>query len=248
MAYERFAYLYDELMEDSPYDEWERFIESRVEAYRSPGQKLLDIGCGTGELAVRLAKAGYDVTGVDLSTEMLTVADSKASENQLEIQFYEQDMRELNLPEQFDIITIMCDSLNYLETLDDIKATFKRVNEHLNEEGLFIIDVHSLYKINQIFKNHEFTYNEEKLSYIWECFEGPYEDSVYHDLTFFVQTPSGLYEKVEETHIQRTWDKEKYLMCLQEASLDIVDVCADFTEEVSETSERLFFTAKKRRR
>ena len=72
MSYERFAYVYDELMKDAPYDKWLSFIEQqslRNITFRE--KNYLDLACGTGEITVELAKHGFDVSGVDLSDEML---------------------------------------------------------------------------------------------------------------------------------------------------------------------------------
>ena len=79
MSYEHFAYLYDELMQDAPYDEWVRFVKEKLQTYQVDGKNLLDLACGTGELSVRFAKEGFSVTGVDLSADMLAVAQAKAA-------------------------------------------------------------------------------------------------------------------------------------------------------------------------
>lgn len=247
MAYEQFAYLYDQLMKDSPYPEWEALLKRRMDTYGSSGQRLLDIGCGTGELTIKLALAGFSVAGVDLSSDMLAIADQKASDHHISIPFYEQDMRRLSLPEKYDIAVIFCDSLNYLETIEEVIETFQRVHDHLNDNGLFVFDVHSLHKINNLFKNHDFIYNEEDISYIWECFEGPLPNSVYHDLTFFVRLKSGLYEKIDESHIQTAWNEDELLQSLDKAGFRVVNVSADFSDDHPlQISERLFFTAKKK--
>src|SRR5690625_5145989 len=78
MSYEGFAHVYDQLMAHAPYDQWISFTESILEASGKNVQKVLDLGCGTGEVALRLAEKGYDVTGVDYSTDMLSIEMAKA--------------------------------------------------------------------------------------------------------------------------------------------------------------------------
>ena len=95
MSYEKFAYLYDELMQDVPYEKWIKIVNAYTEKYRISGRKLLDLACGTGELSVRLAAEGFAVTGADLSTDMLSVAKAKSDERSLPIEFFQQDMTEL---------------------------------------------------------------------------------------------------------------------------------------------------------
>lgn len=88
MTYERFAYVYDELMKDAPYEKWLMILTAKLEQYGIGGRKVLDLACGTGEITVELAQHGFDVSGVDLSDEMLMVANEKAAKLGLSIPFF----------------------------------------------------------------------------------------------------------------------------------------------------------------
>jgi SAM-dependent methyltransferase len=247
MSYERFAYLYDQLMQDVPYDEWVSIAEAYKEKHQVNGMKLLDLACGTGELSVRFAQKGFEVTGADLSTDMLSVAQSKAQALSLPIQFFQQDMTELDDLGEFDIIGIFCDSLNYLEDEQAVRKTFKGVHRLLKKGGLFLFDVHSLYKMDQIFADATFTWDEEEITYIWNSFKGDGVHSVEHELTFFVRDDlSGKYDRVDELHFQRTYPEESYVKWLMEAGFTGVEITGDYTLMPPEpTSERLFFAMKK---
>lgn len=244
MSYERFAYLYDELMKDVPYEKWVELIQEQSEKHHIAGKKLLDLACGTGELSVRLANKGYEVTGVDLSDDMLTVAQNKASDASVTIQFLQQNMAELELIDTFDMIGIFCDSLNYLQTAEEVKQTFERVKQYLNRDGLFIFDVHSLFKMNEIFIDQTYTYDDEGICYIWNCFEGEFPDSVDHELTFFVEDKAGKYDRFDENHTQRTFSVETYQHWLAEAGFQILEMFGDFDEALHPQSERIFFVCK----
>ncbi|MDQ0269525.1 class I SAM-dependent DNA methyltransferase [Cytobacillus purgationiresistens] len=249
MSYQQFAYLYDQLMIDAPYDEWVRLLETKAKEYGMTSDKtLLDLACGTGELSVRLAQGGFDVVGADLSEDMLSVAQAKAAKNHVAIQFFQQNMAELEGLGQFDIIGIFCDSLNYLETEDEVIQTFKGVFGHLKDEGLFIFDVHSLYKMSNIFMNQTYALNEDEISYIWQSFAGEYEHSVEHELSFFVlDESSGRYDRYDELHVQRTYAPEIYQAWLSECGFEVLEICADFKAgPVSEDAERVFFICKKK--
>lgn len=247
MSYGKFAYLYDQLMEDAPYDSWVELIIQKVEKFSVTGKKLLDLACGTGQLSIRLGKQGYDVTGVDLSGDMLAVAQVKAEQNGLRIPFYQQNMAELEGFGEFDIIGIFCDSLNYLETESEVKATFQRVHGHLKDDGLFIFDVHSIYKMMQIFMNQTFAENDEEISYIWHSYQGEYPNSVEHELSFFVlEEATGKYDRYDELHFQRTYPVESYEGWLRECGFELLEVSADFEDAApGSQAERIFFICRK---
>ncbi|PLR93795.1 class I SAM-dependent DNA methyltransferase [Bacillus sp. T33-2] len=245
MTYKQFAYLYDHLMQDVPYELWAEMTMKLKEKYGIKGTKLLDLACGTGEMSIRLAGAGLDVTGVDLSDDMLAVARMKADEQRFSIQFFQQDMADLDVPGLFDIVSIYCDSVNYLRTGDDVEKTFTGVFRHLNEGGLFLFDVHSQYKIKKIFLDHTFAVNQDDISYIWHCFPGQYPDSVEHELTFFVHDEeTGQYDRIDEDHFQRTFPVSFYHSLLEKSGFTVKEVTADFNEtEPAPESERIFFVA-----
>lgn len=248
MSYERFAYVYDYLMQDVPYDGWLEFVNKQAKAYSIQGGSVLDIACGTGELSLRLVRDGYDVTGVDLSQDMLMVAQEKALEMNVKLHLFQQDMSKLDSLGEYDLITIFCDSLNYLEDEKDVENTFKSVYAHLKNDGLFLFDVHSIFKMTQIFINQTFTHTDEHVSYIWDCFPGEVPNSVEHELTFFVKDEeTEQYERVEELHKQRTYPILTIKEWLEGAGFEVLNISADFEEEApTDHSERIFFTCKKK--
>ncbi|MBU8905615.1 class I SAM-dependent DNA methyltransferase [Desertibacillus haloalkaliphilus] len=246
MSYQAFAYLYDQLMSEAPYDEWLRYTYKVDSAYGNSGKRVLDVGCGTGAVTTLLAKQGYDVTGVDLSEDMLTVAQEKVGEAGLSVPFYQQDMKNLEGIGPFDMIVAFCDSLNYLHTEEDVQQTFASFYDHLNDGGLLLFDVHSLFKVNERFIGATFADHDEHISYIWKSFQGDYPNSVEHELSFFVEDDSGRYERFDELHVQRTYAESVYRHWLESTGFTVVKVTGDFNDEfVSSTTERLFFAAKK---
>lgn len=248
MSYQQFAYLYDELMRDAPYGEWVKFVKEMLVKYNiNEAPQLLDLACGTGELSVRFAKEGFQVTGVDLSEDMLAVAQAKAESQGERIPFFRQNMAELEGQGQFDVIGIFCDSLNYLETEEEVIDTFSSVFQHLRSGGLFFFDVHSIYKLSHGFMNQTFALNEEQISYIWNSFPGELPDSVEHELSFFVlDERTDKYDRYDELHFQRTYPVQQYSSWLLESGFDILEVCADFAPSPPQSnSERIFFVVRK---
>ncbi|WLD92150.1 class I SAM-dependent methyltransferase [Alkalihalobacillus sp. AL-G] len=244
MNYQQFAVLYDRLMEDAPYDMWMSFFTNVIGSENV--ETVLDVGCGTGEISVRLAREGFNVTGVDLSEEMLTIARQKADTKGLSIPFFQQDMRELyGFPEQ-DAVIIFCDSLNYLRAHEDVDTTFRSIHHLLKDDGLLLFDVHSLHKMNETFGEEVYTLNSNDISYIWECHPGTEDGSVHHDLTFFVNVEEDLYKRYEENHYQRTYSIPTYEALLTNNGFEVLTITSDFSDrEPTQDSERLFFVARK---
>lgn len=243
-SYTHLAQVYDVLMQDSPYDRWLQWVGDFWREHGQPAS-VLDLGCGTGSIAIPLAKAGYQITGVDLSSEMLAIAYQKAQQAQVTLRLLEQDMRELQAP-QADSIISLCDSLSYLTEEEDVQKTFQQVFTHLKPGGYFLFDVHSPYKITHLFGDQTFTLQEDNVAYIWNCFCDEERLEVEHQLTFFIREPNGLYQRVEEAHLQRAYQPIQMVGWLREAGFTEIKLTADFENlpPVRE-SERLFFSAKR---
>ena len=128
-AYSEFASVYDELMTEIPYDAYVDIID--VAAGGIDGKRVLDIGCGTGLLSMKLAKQGAQVTGIDLSADMLAVAEERAQSLSLPVQFIEQPMQQLEGFADYDVAVIAIDSLNYLPNREDVLSTFRKSIRHL---------------------------------------------------------------------------------------------------------------------
>jgi SAM-dependent methyltransferase len=229
-------------MSDIPYAKYAEWVQKKAPA--SAGNKLVDIGCGTGVLSVQFAKAGYEVIGVDLSESMLTVAQNRSMENHLTISYICQSMAEMDGIEEMDIAVIAIDSLNYLETLQEVEQTFQHVFHSLIEGGHLFFDVHSLYKMDEIFPNGPFTYEDDQVAYIWNTEIGDERHSIYHDISFFVKDDSGYYERFEESHYQRSFPLETYENLLKKIGFTSVSVSTSiFEEQVENEVERLFVHA-----
>ena len=223
MCYNSLAHHYDKMMVDVDYSWWIKIIEKNIEK----GCRVLDVGCGTGTLSLALTNSGYHVTGLDLSANMLVVANEKAIEHGMKIDFIHRDMRELDGLSGFDCVLIAVDSLNYLENEDDVKQTFAGAYEALNGEGMLIFDVHTPYKMRSTFKDYLFVENGDELTYIWHIEEGEHPLSVVHELTIFAKTDADNYRRTIEYHHQRTFEMKQYEAWLAEAGFEMVTTDGD---------------------
>lgn len=140
---------------------------------------------------------------------------------------------------------ICCDSLNYLKDEKDVLDTFKSVFSLLKDDGLLLFDVHSVYKMDDVFPGSTYADQDEEISVIWQSFPGEAVHSVVHDLTFFVEN-GGVYERFDETHEQRTFETEEYTRFLRASGFDVQQITADFSDrKPAPDTERHFYTAKK---
>jgi ubiquinone/menaquinone biosynthesis C-methylase UbiE len=140
-----YADQYDLLYTDKDYEAECDLIENVFQRYaKGPIETVLDLGCGTGNHAIPLAKRGYKVTGVDRSGEMLAHAHQKLVTDDLTVKppiFVQGDLRSLNLNQQFDAVLMMFAVLGYQLTNDDVLAALNTVRRHLKPGGLFICDL-----------------------------------------------------------------------------------------------------------
>lgn len=255
-AYTDFAEVYDELMDDTPYEEWCDFIIEMLGKYemgsepidrnlRQERNTILDLGCGTGTLTELLANRGYDMIGVDNAQEMLQIAMEKRERSGLDILYLLQDMRELELYGTVGAVVSVCDSLNYLLAEEDIVQTFELINNYLYPQGLFIFDFNTVYKYAVVIGDVTIAENREDCSFIWENYYHEEQEINEYDLTVFVAEDT-LFRRFQEVHYQRGYRLEQMKAFLLQAGLDFVEARdADTRKEVTEESERIYVVARK---
>ena len=150
--YGGFAGVYDELMDNVPYEQWSRMLDTLIRKYgvsrpergaeetlESERNQVLDLGCGTGTMAELMYGLGYDVMGVDLSEDMLSAAMEKREKSGSGILYLRQDMRELELYSTVGTIYSVCDSLNYILKEEELLHVFSLVNNYLFPGGIFVL-------------------------------------------------------------------------------------------------------------
>lgn len=269
-AYTDFAQVYDELMDDTPYEEWCEFLIDLFRKYgvddisKEKGKKegemdgnlsqernsVLDLGCGTGTLTELLARKGYDMIGVDNAQEMLQIAMEKRERSGLDILYLLQDMREFELYGTVGAVISVCDSLNYLLEEDDILQTFRLVNNYLYPQGIFIFDFNTVYKYAVVIGDATIAENREDCSFIWENYYHEEQEINEYDLTVFVAAGGNaqdvVFRRFQEVHYQRGYRLEQMRELLARAGLDFVEALdADTHGTVTDESERVYVVARK---
>lgn len=244
--YESFARVYDTFMDNVPYEEWSRYLTGLLLRYGVSEGLVLELGCGTGAMTRLLARAGYDMIGVDNSMEMLEIAMEKQEKEKTDILYLLQDMREFELYGTVRAVVSVCDSMNYITDEEDLLQVFRLVSNYLDPGGIFIFDLNTVHKYRDILGDATIAENREECSFIWENDFDEEEGINEYDLTLFIRREDeDLYEKYEETHYQRAYSLERVEELIGEARLKLEAVYDAFTlQPPKPESQRVYFVAR----
>jgi len=240
-AYTGFAELYDEFMDNVPYEEWCDYLVSLLHHYGCMDGIVLELGCGTGSLTEQLSDRGYDMIGIDMSEDMLGIAMEKRAESGQNILYLHQDMREFELYGTVAAVVSICDSMNYLTEPDDFVQTLKLVNNYLDPGGYFIFDLNTRFKYEEVMGNRTIAEDRGDAAFIWENeFDGETGLNTYH-LTLFAEDEDGRYSRFDEEHVQRVYNIEEIRTAAVKAGMRFVTAYDAFTADPPKPdSERIY--------
>ena len=249
-SYESFARVYDLFMDNIPYEEWCEYLTGLLKEYKVEDGLVLELGCGTGSATRILADRGYDMIGVDNSMDMLEIAMEKKGEDEQDILYLLQDMREFELYGTVAAVVSICDSMNYITEEEDLKEVFRLVNNYLDPEGIFIFDMNTLYKYRELLGERTIAEDREDASFIWDNYFDEEDQINEYDLSLFIPEEHDgevLYRKYEETHFQKAYDLETVKRLIEEAGMEYVTAYDAFTHEpVRRDSERIYIIAREK--
>ncbi len=242
-SYTSFAMVYDEFMDQTPYDQWYQNILQVFKKYGVPEQgKVLELGCGTGKMTRRLALSGYDITAVDYSLEMLEIARNSSEDG---ILYVFQDMADLELPQKIDAAVSICDCMNYLLEEKELLSAFRRVKTYLNPNGIFMFDMNSKYKYEHLLAQNTFAEDREDASFIWDNFYDEAQRINEYQLSLFIRNQKGTYDKFEEVHLQKAYEQDEVCDLLKRAGFEeVVILDVETMRQPGEKTERLYYIAR----
>ncbi|HHV31100.1 class I SAM-dependent DNA methyltransferase [Caproiciproducens sp. LBM24188] len=247
MSYVSFAQYYDALTQNVEYQKRADYFCGLLERYNHEPGITLDLACGTGSLTVELAKRGFDVYGVDRSSAMLSVAQQKAAQAQLNLLFLCQDMLRLDLFGTVDTVICALDSVNHLNGENEVLKAFQRVSLFLNPDGYFVFDVNTIYKHKHILANNVFIYDTDSVYCVWQNHLNEKNCRVGITLDLFGRDERGAYHRSTERFYERAYELDQVVSLLDRAGMEAVGMFDDLTfENPQETSERVVFVARKR--
>lgn len=222
MTYDSLSRIYDLLTEDFDYSLWaDKYLDllrSRVENI----SEICDAGCGTGSVLTELEKRGFDMIGIDISDGMLREAQAKAMAAGFVPKLFKQDIREMKLAHRVDAVICACDGVNYLRTEKGAAAFFARAFDSIKPGGAFAFDFSSKDKLLALADTGFFAEEREEAAYIMFCDRE--DDLVKMNLTMFLKRENGLYERLEETHVQRMWEPEDIKSLLEHTGFTDISI------------------------
>lgn len=245
-SYGVLAAHYDALMAHVDYNAWVDYALKRLGLpLTAPPEKktLVDLGCGTGTVAIQLAKRGYDVIGIDGSPAMLSVARQKAEDSGVALTLYHQSLTEFDVGHEIDGIVCLCDTFNYLTGDGELSKALACVAQTLKPGRSVVFDLHTESRMRQM-DEAVFADELDDVAYIWES---DYDDNqrlctMY--VTLFVHSSENIYRRYQEVHQERAYSPEEVEQALSEAGLRLTGFYGDLSDSPPAVDEsRVFYTA-----
>ena len=135
-----YSQYYDLLYQDKDYIGEVKYIDNLIKQFSNNAKSMLDMGCGTGKHAALLCDKGYTIHGIDLSEDMLEIANGRRKGKEDKLEFTHSDIQTLNLNKKFDVVVSLFHVMSYQNSNAELIKAFKVAKEHLNERGVFIFD------------------------------------------------------------------------------------------------------------
>jgi len=244
-AFTKIGPYYDRLMDSVPYRAWVDYVELLVTKFQGQMGHILDLACGTGNVGLELARRGFRVTGVDRAPGMLAEARRKAQREGLAVEFIQQDMTALDLPQAFDLCVCLYDSLNYILEPEALRRTFQGVAAALHPKGLFIFDLNTEFALAMNLFTQRDLAPETEVKYDWYSEYDPTTRLCRVQMKFFVQEEGRLRE-FQEVHWERAYNLTEVQEMLQQSGFTPLALYDAFSfKKPHPTSDRVYFVARR---
>lgn len=220
-TYDAFASTYDDFNHDYMYERWTRRLLEKAEEAGLQGDRLLDVGCGTGLSFISMLARGWRVTACDISPGMLEMARQKVGDAAT---LLTADMRDLPALGQFDLIWAVNDPLNYLLTVEELEATLTGMRRNLAPGGILLFDVNTSTTYRKFFSSEYVTErNGRRLEWKGRTPAAEVSPGSIHEADF-----TGEGRGVEaHVHRQRHFVEEEVLAAIDAAGLRCLAVLGE---------------------
>lgn len=239
--YKHFAALYDKWMQNIDYAEWWHYLATTFSL--GAGMRVLEIGCGTGNLTEHMLDSGLTVVASDISTDMLTQAEAKLRHH-ANCTLLRLDMR--RLPAElgsFDAVIASCDVVNYLRDASELTQFALGAKRVLKPGGCLLFDIHGEGRLTEWLLRPYHNRIGENSCYMLHVTSA--NERITHRLTGFARQQNGAWTRFDELHRQTFFARDAVEITLRGAGFREI-ICFEFasTTEPNETTLRLQFAAR----
>lgn len=246
MSYDNFSRFYDRLTDNVEYEKRADYFCRLLSLCGVKNGILLDLGCGTGSMSVKMAERGFDVIGVDSSIGMLNAAQQKMFESGRQLLLLNQPMQDIDLYGTVDCAICVLDGINHLNNAEEVKQTFEKVSLFMNRGGAFAFDVNTIYKHQNVLADNAFIYEFDDLFCSWQNNYNSGDNSVDISLDFF-EEEDGVYYRSSESFSEQAYELSDISAWLEDAGFEVVGIFDDLTtDNVKPDSQRAVFLTKKK--
>lgn len=242
-TYKNFLQYYDDIVRglNSPIeDEVEFLVEDVIKEHKPETKNILELACGTGVVAKELISKGYNLTGLDISEEMLAKAKQNLPKNELVL----GDMTDVDLGKTYDAVLCNYNSICHLLTWDKWQGFFDTAAKHLEKDGLLVFDINTLYEFENITRDFAQFYSFWENNVCLEMFKKP---GYYEWLVkMYEKAADGRYDLTTEVVKENSFPISKIEKELKAKGFKILEKVDYHYGEVTAQSERVYFICKKK--
>ena len=230
LPYTAMAPIYDEMNRELDYARWADFVEEQFARFaKAKPELVLDLAAGTGSMTIELAKRGYDMTAVDNSADMLSLAATRLAEaGQYGVLLLEQDMTDFELYGTVDAVVCCLDSLNHLTEDGEVEKCFALVHNYLNPDGLFLFDVNTPHKFRHTYGVNDFILENEGAVCCWQNQFDPASGLCDFILTIFEKQSDGRYSRTDTVQTERCYSRSHITRALKQAGFEMLGIYEDY--------------------
>lgn len=239
VAYTNLAKWFEYLNDDCDYENWSQYLIMQLKNY--PLATGLDVGCGGGWFTRAFQKQGYQMTGMDISPEMLDFAQEEALRKGIKSEYILGDITASKPQKKFDFVTAINDCFNYIPKTKIEKAV-KNVYNALKKGGVFLFDISAKHKFEEKIANTVCADDREDVTYL--AFNHMDKDEVTMDVTLFVKRSDGTFDRYDEMHKQYVYTEEEIITVLEKVGFSVITSQGHLGEDKN-TSDRICFLAQK---
>ncbi len=248
MIYDLIAPFYDSVNADIDYTAWAEFIKKIIKKYeKTKSELVLDLGCGTGRMTLELARLGYDMTGVDISTEMLDIARENSENSGFadKILLLCQDMREFELYGTVDVTVSCLDTVNHLTDTKSLDKCLSLVHNYLIPDGLFIFDINGKHKFETVYSDKSYVMEEDAGVCVWQNYYNEKNHISDFYITLFSEGEDGRYTRYDDIERERMYTLRSIKAALNRSGFEFIGAYRDFDfNTATDEDDRIYIVAR----